>query len=431
MKICFIADPDSIHTRRWIQYFCKPENEVHILSVKSNAKPMEGAIIHNLPTLRHLRQRGGPTEGISVTESASLPQSIPKQTIIDKIGHSIIGLLVARRVWESWLVWAAYPFYEATRVRNKAKTIIAELRPDIVHCIALPHGGYIGGLVGYRPLAMTTWGNDMVYFARKYFLCRWLTKKAMSKVDLYFSDSLRDKYIAEEYGFSPSSLTYITPVTGGLKLEELPLFHKEPSSIQAARQRLGISPDTNLILSTRGFKTFHVYTETLVKAIPKIRQVFRNTFFILIGDTQSSGYFQLKKMAQRLGVEEHVRFIGRLGTQEFTDYLTASDIMVSVTLCDGCPVSMLEGMAYGLIPVMSTHSPIQEWLTDGWNGYLFDPRDPENIAQAIVTALKNKDNFPMIRERNWNLLRERADYHKNMKVAEELYHKIINRKSTG
>ena len=109
------------------------------------------------------------------------------------------------------------------------------------------------------------------------------------------------------------------------------------------------------------------------------------------------------------------------------DYLAASDIMVSVSLYDGCPPSMLEGMICGTIPVMSNDFPFQEWITDGWNGYLFDPRDPESIAQTMVRALKNRDNFGAMRKRNWDMLAERADYNRNMKVVEEMYCQLIER----
>jgi len=207
------------------------------------------------------------------------------------------------------------------------------------------------------------------------------------------------------------------------------MYHKEISAMQAARRKLGIAPDANLLISVRGFRNFYIYTEALVKAIPQIIQEFPNTIFVLKGDTQTWGYLQLRKLAEHLGVEKHIRFTDRLNVKELTDYFTASDIMVSVTLYDGCPVSMLEGMAYGLIPVMSIHSPIQEWITDGQNGYLFNPKEPGHIAQAIVRALKNKDNFEAMRKRNWALLRERADYYKNMKIAEKMYHQLIGNRS--
>jgi glycosyltransferase involved in cell wall biosynthesis len=86
-------------------------------------------------------------------------------------------------------------------------------------------------------------------------------------------------------------------------------------------------------------------------------------------------------------------------------------------------------MACGVIPIMSSDFPKKEWITDGWNGYLFNPRDPENIAQVIIKALGNKDDFEMMRQRNWHIVKERADYDTNMKVAEKIYHDLVKRVS--
>jgi glycosyltransferase involved in cell wall biosynthesis len=415
MKICFIADANSIHARRWIEYFCESENEVHILSTRYCPTPLARATIHNLSKFKYGERA---TDGIGINEGLSPA----------KQSRSRIGRLVLVRAKESERAPLAYFLYQSFRLKGKAEAIIKKLQPDLIHCIRLPLEGYIGGLIGYRPLALTTWGNDMVYFAQKSRLCRWLTKKAMSQVDLYFADSLRDKYIAELYGFSPSSLTIITPVTGGLKLKELPLYRKEPQAMQTARQKLGISPEANLIISVRGFKFFYSNIKPLVKAIPNIVKSFPNTLFVLKGDTQLPVYSHLKRLARELSVGEHIRFTDRFTAEELTDYFTASDIMVSVTTYDGCPVSMLEGMAYGLIPVMSLHSPIQGWVTEGGNGYLFNPKDPQDIAQTLIRALSNRENFEVMRQRNWDILSERADYDKNMKTAEEMYYRLIERK---
>jgi glycosyltransferase involved in cell wall biosynthesis len=211
------------------------------------------------------------------------------------------------------------------------------------------------------------------------------------------------------------------PATGGLKLNEFPLHRKEKS----VRAKLGVSPATNLMISIRGFKTFHVNTETLVAAILQIVAKFPDSLFVIDGAFQSSGYFRLKRLAERFKVANYIRFTNRLGRQDLADYLSASDIMVSVTFYDGLPISMLEGMAYGLIPIMSNHSPIQEWVSHGVNGYLFNPKDPVHIAETIIAALSNKEQFQKMRERNWALLEERADYYRNIKIAEDFYRKLV------
>ncbi len=420
MKICFIADANSIHARRWIEYFCKPENEIHIISTKYCTRPVKSAIVHNLP-------RGGRgskgLDGIGVGEDSAPATALARRSSVIRFGQ-----FLHRKMIETRFYYFANLLFRVLKFRGRARAIVEKLRPDIVQCLRLPIEGYLGGLVGRRPLALQTWGNDMVYFAQKYRIFRWLTRKAMSQADLYFSDSLRDKYIAENFGFSPASPVGLMPVTGGLKFDELPVMNnKDSATMQKAKQKLRISPQTNLLISVRGFKDFYVHTETLVRAVPRILQEFPDTIFVLKGGTQFSGYFEQRKLARRLGVEGNIRFVDRLPVEGLIDYFTAADIMVSVTLYDGCPVSMLEGMAFGIIPAMSVHSPITEWITDGWNGYLFDPEDPADIAQAILRALRNKVEFGLMRERNWEMLRDRADFYKNMKIAEEMYQQVVGK----
>jgi glycosyltransferase involved in cell wall biosynthesis len=415
MKICFIGFADSIHTRRWVEYFCNnPENEVHLLTLIPPSQPIEGAVIHRLAG-RMFNQL--PSKEAIPERLLPLAKSALNSMYCYPLLNPLICAFRSERIW-----WELLPF-RILRCKNKAKAIIEKISPDLVHGLSLPYGGGVGGLIGYRPLVISLWGTDFVYFAQKYPMYRWLTRKALSQTDLLLPDNTRDKYLAELYGFSPANPSYVVPATGGLKLNELPLYRKDNS----ARGKLGIDPDTNLLTSIRGFKTFHVNTETLIEAIPQIVTEFPNSLFVIDGAYQSSGYFRLKKLAKRLKVESYIRFTNRLSRQELADYLSASDIMVSVTVYEGLPISMLEGMAYGVIPCMSNHSPIQEWVTDGWNGYLFNPRDPENIGQVIIKALKNKDNFQLMRQRNWDILKERADYYKNMKVVEEMYCALVKR----
>lgn len=409
MKICFIADANSIHARRWIEYFCKPDNEVYILSTTKNPKPIKEATIYDLSTPKSTHLCYNRRSNISGQHGIKRK----------------IGKVVLERINDNRWIHGLRLFYRALMFKKTAKIIVEEVSPDLVHCLRLPIEGYIGGMIGYRPLIISTWGNDLVYFAQKYYTLRYLTKKALSITDVYFPDNNRDKYIAELYGYSPKSSSHPILATGGLKLEDFPLNFKDNS----IREKFGIDLNTNLVISTRGFKNFYINTEALIKAIPLIVNVFPKTLFVVDGNVNSYGFQQLNKLAGNIGVEKYIRFTNKLNRLDLLNYLAASDIMVSVTLYDGWPISMLEGMAYGVIPIMSNHSPLQEWITDGWNGYLIDPLEPENIAQVIVRALENKNNFEAMRMRNWDILIERADYFKNMKLVEKMYHKVISNKS--
>jgi len=372
---------------------------------------MEGAVVYDLFTGKSVV----PSAENTTAESIKSLKSLLKRILNNKLGNCIIR--ERQKVNENMFVQRIQFLYRTFRLAGKTRAIVEKLQPDLIHCHRLPIEGYIGGLVGYRPLVISTWGNDLVYFARQYFIFRWLTRKALSKTDLFFPDNTRDKYIAEIYGFSPSNPSHVTHVTGGLKLEDFPLYHKDIS----VREKLGFDSRTNLIISTRGLKYFYINTDDLIRAIPKVVGVFPNSIFILFGNTQSNAYLQLKRLAEQLNVEKYIRFMSPLSYKEYLDYLAASDVLVQVILYEGWPISLLEAMAHGVIPIMSNHSPMQEWIVDGWNGYLIDPRNPTQIAQTIIKALKNKNKFEIMRRRNWDILRDRADYYRNMKVAEEMY----------
>lgn len=413
MRICFIADANSIHARRWIEYFCKPENEVFILSTGRNPEPIEGVEVYDLYTGKTVT-----ADSVVIKNKRDL-RSLLTGALNNKIGNSIIWTM--KKLYENAFISRARAIYHIFRLLGRARAMVKKLQPDLVHCLRLPLEGYIGGLVGYHPLVISSWGCDLVLFARRYFIFRWLTHKALSQADLFFADNTRDKYFATIFGFSPSKPNVVMLGTGGLKSDEFPLYHKDSSY----KKVLGIAPDTNLLLSPRGFTSPFTNTEALILALPQVIKRFPNTLCILIGNKRSPGYLKLKAMAEKLGIEKYCQFVNLLKHPDFLNYLAASDIMISVSLYDGTSISMLEGMACGVIQITSDDLPQQEWITDGWNGYLFNPRDTENIAAVIIKALENKDNFEIMRKRNWDIVRERADYYENMKIAEGLYCKLV------
>jgi len=101
--------------------------------------------------------------------------------------------------------------------------------------------------------------------------------------------------------------------------------------------------------------------------------------------------------------------------------LRGSDVIVSSVLYDGLPISMLEGMAAGLIPVYSNQSPILEYIRPGINGFVIDPRDPEDIAVQLVRASRACEHRTEIAAYNARLLAEKANRVSNLARVDALY----------
>jgi glycosyltransferase involved in cell wall biosynthesis len=72
------------------------------------------------------------------------------------------------------------------------------------------------------------------------------------------------------------------------------------------------------------------------------------------------------------------------------DYLQLMDILVFPSLfSEGCPLSMLEGMALKKAIVGTRAGAIPEIIRDRENGILVHPGSSEEIAQAISELAKN------------------------------------------
>jgi len=99
--------------------------------------------------------------------------------------------------------------------------------------------------------------------------------------------------------------------------------------------------------------------------------------------------------------------------------------VVSPSVHDGTPNSLLEGMACGCFPVAGDLEPIREWITQGQNGLLVNPNDPVSIAEGILLALEREDLRREAAGLNGEIIASRAEYGKNMARADEFYGSLI------
>lgn len=126
MKILYISDAQSIHTRRWAEYYRDQGMDVHIASFRDNSLP--GITVHRLPTA----------------------------------GLGRFGYLLAVPV-----------------LRNLAR----QLRPDVVHAQYITSYGFLTALAGLHPMVLTAWGTDILISPNKSRLSRFLAAFAISHAD--------------------------------------------------------------------------------------------------------------------------------------------------------------------------------------------------------------------------------------------------------
>jgi glycosyltransferase involved in cell wall biosynthesis len=65
-------------------------------------------------------------------------------------------------------------------------------------------------------------------------------------------------------------------------------------------------------------------------------------------------------------------------------------------------------MACGCFPVAGAIEPLRAWIDPGVNGLLVDPRDPQALASAILTALEDSKLRENAAAHNRTLIKNKA-----------------------
>jgi glycosyltransferase involved in cell wall biosynthesis len=87
------------------------------------------------------------------------------------------------------------------------------------------------------------------------------------------------------------------------------------------------------------------------------------------------------------GVEGVVEIAGYLGHDERDALLARSQILLLPSHAEGLPMSVLEAMAWGLVPVVTPVGALPAIVRDGHTGVLVPVADPEALATALGKLL--------------------------------------------
>jgi teichuronic acid biosynthesis glycosyltransferase TuaC len=119
------------------------------------------------------------------------------------------------------------------------------------------------------------------------------------------------------------------------------------------------------------------------------REGLRWTSFTVVGDGPAR--VQLEAMARRLGIEDKVRFAGRLPHDATLRTIAGSDIFCLPSWQESFGVVYLEAMACSLPVIGCRGQGAAEIVRNGVDGILVEPRDADGLARALKGLLDDPD----------------------------------------
>ena len=142
----------------------------------------------------------------------------------------------------------------------------------------------------------------------------------------------------------------------------------------------------------------------LIEACGKLKNTIKNFHLLLVGDIADTAYLkECRDKAGELGIKDRVIFAGQL--KDVRQILKATDIIVSPSLFEAFPRSIIEAMATGK-PVIATNvGGCSEAFEDQISGLLVPAEDSDVLADKILMLAKNRK----LREKIGSEARHRAE----------------------
>jgi glycosyltransferase EpsD len=154
-----------------------------------------------------------------------------------------------------------------------------------------------------------------------------------------------------------------------------PQSEKSKSEI---RKRYGFNED-DVILIFVAELNYNKHQDLLINVINSLKGTIPKIKLLLVGSGKS--FIQYQKQVKRLGLEEHVCFLGYRDDIEIL--LQISDFAVSSSRREGLPVNIMEAMGTGLPLVVSNCRGNRDLVTNSENGYVVEKNDLKGFVEAI------------------------------------------------
>ena len=379
VKLCFIGWAWSMHTKRYVEWFANRGHRVHLIT-NSLGFDFKNTSIH------------------LVKKNSRNKSRLERYLTLD---------------FNAWR-WQKYVISLFI-----VKKLIKKINPDLLHLHTLYYPSSLGIYSNFKPLVIMPWNGDVIWKMGDSIYRRMFINYALKKADTILYNS------SEMYRICKSKARKKTKFCNRVGVD-LNIF-KPGINTEDLRNHLNVKPQDKVILSARSLAEFY-NIKVVLRAASRIIKRKKNIKLILCWHSgEGCQIDELKHLAEHLGVKDNVIFYGQAPYEEMPKLYNMADVLISLSLYDSCPMSMLEAMACGTPVVMGDLPQIREWIKDGKNGYIVPCVDDNAAADAIMRVLfdKEKGSYFAFAEKNLVLVREKADFDKNMKNIEALYWELV------
>jgi glycosyltransferase involved in cell wall biosynthesis len=324
-------------------------------------------VVNNLA--KHLAQNG---HGVHFLHPGDAARPQPKTTRAGFPGYqlNLRGPVVARRP----LVSAAAFWLHLPATLLRLRKLLRAHRIEVVSIhYPLPSFLYFALcrlLFGVR-VVVSAHGADLMPDGRHAPRYPWSTRFLLRACDRITAPS--QDYLESVLDVFPRLRHKAVPVHNGIDLTEFGGDHRDE-----------VAPRGHFFLNIAAHNA-KKGIDTLLHAMSIARSRQRDLKLVQVGDGPLRR--EMEALAERLGLEESVRFLGTQELPAVRRLLGQCTAFVLPSRSEPFGIVLLEAMACGKAVVASRVGGIPEFVTDAESGYLVPPDEPQALADAICRVV--------------------------------------------
>ncbi len=241
------------------------------------------------------------------------------------------------------------------------------------------------------------WEQGVSRFGIKESLDEYLTKKSPRPLMVRLLVAVQSVVTKRAYRVvAPSEYLKSVIETWGVKKEKVVVIHSAlyPLTVEGTKDELKkqLLFTTPTIISAGRLVPWKGFA-TLIEVIATMKDTHPDISLIVAGDGEELLHLQTK--AKEHGVENNVRFVGRVSKKVLGASIKAADVFVLNTAYEGLSHQLIEVMDLGTPIITTTAGGNTELITNGVNGILVSFNDKE----AIIDGLNRLLEYPETRSR--------------------------------
>ena len=292
---------------------------------------------------------------------------------------------------------------------------------DIIHIHFIGLNSFfcwLGSKFLHIPVVATTHGIDV--YPRNFF------RNLLIRFYLLFPNKIMavSNYTASLVK-SNSKENKVCVVHNGVDVEKLKIT-KDKSSL---RRKLGLG--NNPVLLSVGVLVERKGIDLIIRALPEVIKKVPNLVYLIIGKGAQEHY--LKNLVKSLNLQNHVRFLGFISSEELANYYNLCDvfILMSKTIkkksgVEGFGIVYIEASYLGKPVIGGKSGGTGDAIIDGITGYRVDPDNSRDLTKKLILLLKNKNLRYSMGKQGKKFVKKKLLWRHNVEKTLKVYKEVID-----